>query len=227
MDDLILQELKRTVEQAVRPVRATMARKRRMREELLAHLVAIFEEEAGRLGDEPAALKQARLRFGDPRELTGQLQQAVPWLDRCRSVLENMGCQPGESAWHLAVKHFLVTLPIYLLLVPTWVLACGHLRQWMPVVDMQYILTMLIGGAFVGALFNVILSVASAPLLNKIGSVLASKRWGRIILAMVCSLVLLFGLWLPFTGVAVLLILMVRQTVKQWRYQADWAQPAQ
>ncbi len=53
MDDVILQELKRVVEQAVRPVRATMARKRRMREELLAHLTAIFEEEAGKLGDEP------------------------------------------------------------------------------------------------------------------------------------------------------------------------------
>ena len=113
MDDVILQELKRVVERAVRPVRATMARKRRMREELLAHLVAIFEEEAGKLGDEQAALEQAKQRFGDPRELTGQLQQAVPWLDRFRSILENMGCQPGESAWHLAGRHFLVMLAIY------------------------------------------------------------------------------------------------------------------
>ena len=30
----------------MRPVRATIARKRKMREELLAHLMAIFEEEA-------------------------------------------------------------------------------------------------------------------------------------------------------------------------------------
>ena len=113
MNDVTLQELKRVVEQAVRPVRATMARKRRMREELLAHLMAIFEEEAERLGDEQAALEQAKQRFGDPRELTGQLQQAVPRWDRCRSILENMGCQPGESAWHLAAKHFLAMLLIY------------------------------------------------------------------------------------------------------------------
>ena len=75
MDDIILQELKRVVEQAVRPVRATMARKRRMREELLAHLVAIFEEETGKLGDEQAALDQTKRRFGDPRELTGSFSR--------------------------------------------------------------------------------------------------------------------------------------------------------
>ena len=83
MDDLVLQELKRVVEEGVRPVRATMARKCRMREELLAHLAAIFEEEAGKLGDEQAALDQAKRRFGDPQELTEQLQQAVPRGDRC------------------------------------------------------------------------------------------------------------------------------------------------
>ena len=48
MNDEILKELKIVVEQAVRPVRATMARKRQMREELLAHLTAIFEEEVGK-----------------------------------------------------------------------------------------------------------------------------------------------------------------------------------
>ena len=46
MNDVILRELKIVVERAVRPVRATIARKRRMREELLAHLMAIFEEES-------------------------------------------------------------------------------------------------------------------------------------------------------------------------------------
>ena len=44
----------------------------------LAHLAAIFEEEAEKLGDERAALDRARRRFGDPRELTGELQETVP-----------------------------------------------------------------------------------------------------------------------------------------------------
>ena len=78
MNDVILKELKIVVERAVRPVRATMTRKRRIREELLAHLTAIFEEEAARLGDEQAALERAAERFGDPAELTPELQQSVP-----------------------------------------------------------------------------------------------------------------------------------------------------
>ena len=101
MNDAILQELKRVAEETVRPVHATLARKRHMREELLAHLLAIFEEEAEKLGNEQAALDQVRRRFGDPRELTVQLQQAVPRWNRFRSILENMASQPGESAWHL------------------------------------------------------------------------------------------------------------------------------
>jgi hypothetical protein len=221
MDDVILQELKRVVEQAVRPVGATMTRKRQMREELLAHLMAIFDEEAERLGDEQAALEQAKQRFGDPGELTTQLQQAVPRWDRCRSILENMGYRPSESAWHLAAKHFLAMLLIYLLWLPTWELAHGHLRP----ADAQGIMALLLVGAVLWiALFNVILSVVLAPLLNKIGPVLASKRWGRILLAVLCGLVVLGGLVLPaFTGAAVLFILMARQAVKEWRYQTDWA----
>ena len=77
MNDVTLKDLKIVVERAVRPVRATLARKRRMREELLAHLVSIFEEEAENLGDDRAALLAAKKRFGDPKELTGQLQETV------------------------------------------------------------------------------------------------------------------------------------------------------
>ena len=40
MNEVTLKELKIVVERAVRPVRATLARKRKMREELLAHLTA-------------------------------------------------------------------------------------------------------------------------------------------------------------------------------------------
>ena len=57
MNDASLTELKVVVEQAVQPVRATMARKGRMREELLTHLVAIFDEEEKRLADERSALE--------------------------------------------------------------------------------------------------------------------------------------------------------------------------
>ncbi|MEN6365643.1 MAG: hypothetical protein ABFC88_02380 [Thermoguttaceae bacterium] len=101
MNDEILKELKIVVEKAVRPVRATMARKRQMREELLTHLTAIFDEEVGNLGDEPAALIQAKLRFGDPRELTSQLQQSVSKRGWMAYLVEKYNYQSAQTVRHL------------------------------------------------------------------------------------------------------------------------------
>ena len=102
MNDVTLKELKIVVERTVRPVRATMARKRRMREELLAHLMAIFEEERQKVGDEQVALDQAKRRFGNPQELTGQIQETVPWWDRSEWFCEKWPFEPGRSVWRLA-----------------------------------------------------------------------------------------------------------------------------
>jgi hypothetical protein len=77
MNKSTLTQLKIIVERSVRPVRAGNTRKRQMREELLAHVIGVFEEEA-KLGDEPAALARTRERFGQAPELTGRLQASVP-----------------------------------------------------------------------------------------------------------------------------------------------------
>lgn len=123
MNDAILKELKIVVEQAVRPVKATTDRKRRMREELLAHLVAIFEEESQRLGNDQAALAEARSRFGDPRELTSQLQETVPFWNRLTRLVEIPGLRgPYESLAHFAgrvtVSTFLICVVVPLILSP-------------------------------------------------------------------------------------------------------------
>ncbi|MBN2024369.1 MAG: hypothetical protein JW809_16420 [Pirellulales bacterium] len=225
MNELILKELKIVVERAVRPVRATMTRKRRMREELLAHLVAIFEQEIEKRGDGQVALEQAKRRFGDPRELTGQLQEAVPRWDRRRSVLENMNCREGESAWHLAARHFLVMLTIYSLpMLPlAAMLAVGRLPGFGPLETQSLLARAFLLGIPTVALVNVFLSLGSASLLDRIGPVLCSKRWGRILLALLCVL-LLPCLVVPLVaGAALLLILMSLQTIRQWRYQTEWA----
>lgn len=78
MNDAILNELRVVVERAVRPVRATMSRKRKMREELLSHLVSIFQEEMLLAGDAPTALEHAKQRFGDVRELSEQIKGSIP-----------------------------------------------------------------------------------------------------------------------------------------------------
>jgi hypothetical protein len=95
MNESTLTRLKIIVERAVRPVRASAARKRKMREELLAHIVGVFEEEA-KLGDEQAALARTQERFGQAAELTSQLQASVRPIDR----FDLFG--PGQSALRLA-----------------------------------------------------------------------------------------------------------------------------
>ena len=50
MNENITNELERLVEQCVRPVKTHFADKKRMREDLLSHLSATFEEELERTG---------------------------------------------------------------------------------------------------------------------------------------------------------------------------------
>jgi hypothetical protein len=101
MNESTLTRLKIIVERAVRPVRASSSRKRKMREELLAHVVGVFEEESARLGDEPAAVERTALRFGNPAEVTSQLQESVPARDAVRRYWEG---RPGEPAWRTAIR---------------------------------------------------------------------------------------------------------------------------
>ena len=95
MNESTLTRLKILVERAVRPVRASAGRMRKMREELLAHVVGVFEEESARLGDDRAALEWTALRFGNPAEVTSQLQDSVPAGDRIARFFEG---RAGEAA---------------------------------------------------------------------------------------------------------------------------------
>lgn len=113
MNDSVMTELKVIVERAARPVRASKLRKRRMREELLGHLVGIYEEELGRLGDHQAALEQAGQRFGDPKELTEELQEAVPKWDRVFPILDELEFKPGRSLLRVAGKHVLFAFALF------------------------------------------------------------------------------------------------------------------
>ena len=70
------------------------------------------------------------------------------------------------------------------------------------------------------ALFNVVLSVGLATLLNKTGPTLASDRKGRIFLIGLCGLAALCGLLPHFTGAAILFILMACQGIN---FLAFWS----
>lgn len=82
MNDRTFADLGAYVDTAVLPLRARPRRKRRMREELLAHLLGIYDEEFARLADERVAAGAAKQRLGDVSELTNDLQASVPFLER-------------------------------------------------------------------------------------------------------------------------------------------------
>jgi hypothetical protein len=91
MNESTLSQLRILIDRAVRPVRASRLRKRGMREEFLAHLSAVFEEEAARAGGPEGALERTTQRFGDPAALTGQLQESVPAIDTAQCFVEYAG----------------------------------------------------------------------------------------------------------------------------------------
>lgn len=82
MNEAIQNELRQRVERIVEPVVAGAGRKRQMREELVGHLQAVFEEELEVLRDERRAIEAAARRLGNRAELAEELQKCVPWVER-------------------------------------------------------------------------------------------------------------------------------------------------
>ena len=108
MNEATLVALKVLVERVVRPVSAALRNKQKMREEMLAHVTAVFEQELGESDDEAAALARTAERFGDPAELTVQLQATVPLRDRFDRLLDRVWFRPGEPTLRRAVRHALL-----------------------------------------------------------------------------------------------------------------------
>src|SRR5688572_29464091 len=106
-------EQMRLVERVVRPVRAGITHKRKMREELLAHLAAIYDEEQALLDDPAAALKAAAGRLGNPAELARELQDAVPASERVAYHVERwLGWRPPESVARMMTRNALVSVVV-------------------------------------------------------------------------------------------------------------------
>lgn len=95
----------RIVESAIRPIRASMSRKRTIREELLAHLTCTVEEELCRADDCITAMNEAAQRFGDPGELSRELEAILRTSERIAGDLERrFGWKPPESAARLSLR---------------------------------------------------------------------------------------------------------------------------
>jgi hypothetical protein len=101
------------IERAVRPIRASTARKRKMRDELFTHLSAIYDQEQSHLHNPAAALAAAAERFGNPAELAEQLQAALPFQERINYFAERwFAWWPPESAAKYALRQAVLSFGI-------------------------------------------------------------------------------------------------------------------
>jgi hypothetical protein len=73
-----LRHLEGRVARIIAPLIALDARKRSMREELLAHCCEVYQEELAQLKDETLAVEETVRRLGDADELTSRLQASLP-----------------------------------------------------------------------------------------------------------------------------------------------------
>ena len=121
MSDAVQTQLMILVERAVRPVRGSISRKRKMREELLGHVTAVFAEESATLGDENAALERTKARFGNPAELTEQMERALPNGERRVWAWETWAFPPGKSSLYFALRNVLLFLPIPLFMLVVFI----------------------------------------------------------------------------------------------------------
>jgi ATP-dependent Clp protease ATP-binding subunit ClpC len=121
----------RIVERAVRPVVAGTRTKRKMREEMLAHLSIIYDEEFASLKDPTAALEAAAKRFGNPAELAQELQASVPAGERRAYEVERwLGWRAPESVLHMMIRTSFISFCFILVVVAIPILAGILIQGW-------------------------------------------------------------------------------------------------
>jgi hypothetical protein len=195
MNESTLTQLKILVERAVRPVQAALRNKQKMREEMLAHVIAVYEQELQDTGDNPAAMVRTTQRFGDPAELTIQLQGTVPARDAFDRLLDRAWFRPGEPTLRRAVRHALLlnTLAFVYMAAMFAVLygAVGDLLSGrLPAAALVVYTTSVLLGMF----FFVIGFTYLAEWLRRVLDAKAGRPWLELLLIAIASTLLLPGL---------------------------------
>ncbi len=196
MNDATLTQLKILVERAVRPVRAMASRKRKMREELLAHASAVFEEEA-KTGDEASALAKTRERIGDVALLTRQLEESVPSRERPHYYLERFaGYGRRESVIRRALRFAALIgaacMIALMFLIP--MVSNGDWQQWSTLARLPSILAPVFMAALV--FFGTILTHAMRRALYGPGG----RNWPLVIAVAAAAWLLVPGFTMAWSG---------------------------
>lgn len=132
--DSMIPSLMIHVEKAVRPIRAEESVKCRMREDLYAHLVQIYEDELHRQGDESQAVASACRRLGEPAQLTRELSGALTRAERFQGFISGrIRRRRHEPLWRHAFRMAVQMVVWFVLLsattIPVVTFLAGFVRE--------------------------------------------------------------------------------------------------
>jgi len=108
MNDVVSDPMQAYLDRLVAAVPTSRARKQEMREELQAHLHALYEKELLRHQDERAAAKGAIQQFGASDDLSSELQATVPFWVRFIFLVQ----EKGTIMWRWLLLLGCVAIPV-------------------------------------------------------------------------------------------------------------------
>jgi hypothetical protein len=108
MNDVVADPLQAYLDRLVAAAPTSRARQQEMREELQAHLVALYEKELLRLQDERAAAQSAIQQFGASEDLSNELQASVPFWERFIFLVQ----EKGAIMWRWLLLLGCVAIPV-------------------------------------------------------------------------------------------------------------------
>jgi hypothetical protein len=108
MNDIVPDPLRAYLDRLVAAVPTGRARQQEMREELQAHLHALYEKELLRLHDERAAIMSAIQQFGASDDLTSELQASVPFWERLKFLVQ----EKGTIMWRWLLLVGCIAIPV-------------------------------------------------------------------------------------------------------------------
>jgi hypothetical protein len=120
MNQAILDDLTAYVRQAVGPLFGSRLRKRQMQEELLAHLLSLYDEELALLQDKQKAAARAKQRFGRVDDLCNDLQAAVPLVERLFFFISRKGNLMKRWLWIIGCVAVYVGVGLILPAIQLW-----------------------------------------------------------------------------------------------------------
>lgn len=223
-------QLMKLVERVVRPVQASRTQRRKMREELLSHLSALYDEELFRLGDAKAALDAAAARFGDPAELSKDLGRALPPGERLFCPVRRLlGWRPEETEIRFTarVSGYLLGLVLAGVAVFTGVLA-WRFTPWHDQFLWMVILPVMMALALLFALYTFLMGLLYIKLRDSLWGAFGARRSNTAVLEYAIGIALAqlanpavafpaaFMEWSPWNLIPTLLVCSVGGTFAAW-----------